>query len=541
VIWCELKTLNKLNVLVKLYNINVSQENRIYFIFVMVLAELIWAFIIALSILYIYFKFVIYNFWRKRGVFYVEPVVPIGNIIAVASGKKQIGMYFHDTYMKYKDHRAIGIYSFHKPNLIVADLDLIRTVLTKEFGSFHDRGAYCNEEIDPLSGHLFLLSGKKWRNLRVKLTPTFTSGKIKQMFPILMECSRDLAKYLESKAQMKDSIEIKDIFGRYTTDVIMSTAFGIKSNCIEEPNNEYRVKGKKIFEFNSILLAMSIFAPQIMDFFSIPFTDREVTKFIMNMFRENVEYRQAHNIVKRDFMNLLIQLMERGYVEPDDDKEATNNSSANVSKLTMAQAAAQSFVFFAAGFETSSTTATFALYELAQQHDTQDKIRQEIDEILAKHDDLTYDTLNEMTYLQKVINETLRKYPPIPMLNRICTKDIDFPMNIHLPKGTLITIPVLGIHRDPSIYPDPDKFNPERFNADVVAERHPYAFLPFGEGPRNCIGARFGYVQTKIGLVNLLSKYKFSLHPRTQNPLTFMESNPILSVKGGVHLIIEPR
>lgn len=125
-----------------------------------------------------------------------------------------IGELFRDAYVKYKDYRAFGMYTFFKPNLVIADLDLIRTVLTKEFGSFHDRGMFCNEKIDPLSGHLFLLPGKKWRNLRVKLTPTFTSGKIKQIFMVLKECGEEFAKSLESKAQMKDCIEIKDIFAR---------------------------------------------------------------------------------------------------------------------------------------------------------------------------------------------------------------------------------------------------------------------------------------------------------------------------------------
>lgn len=116
--------------------------------------------------------------------------------------------------MKNKHHRAFGMYTLFKPNLVIADLDLIRIVLTKDFGSFHDRGMYSNEKIDPLSNHLFFMAGKKWRNMRVKMTPTFTSGKIKQMFSILTECSGELAKYLESKAQMKESIDIKDMFAR---------------------------------------------------------------------------------------------------------------------------------------------------------------------------------------------------------------------------------------------------------------------------------------------------------------------------------------
>ncbi|XP_011705562.1 PREDICTED: probable cytochrome P450 6a20 [Wasmannia auropunctata] len=180
----------------------------------MVLTELIGTVILALSIVYIYYKYVIFNFWRKKGVFYVEPVVPTGNVTALITGKVQVGVFFQNAYMKYKHHLAFGMYTFFKPNLVIADPDLIRTVLTKEFGSFHDRGMYCNEKIDPLSGHLFLISGKRWRNMRVQMTPTFTSGKIKQLFPILKECSEEFAKYLEKKAQMRDFVEMKDIFAR---------------------------------------------------------------------------------------------------------------------------------------------------------------------------------------------------------------------------------------------------------------------------------------------------------------------------------------
>lgn len=124
------------------------------------------------------------------------------------------GELFCDAYAKYKNYRAFGMYTFFKPNLIIADLDLIQTVLTKEFKSFHDRGLFCNEKTDPLSGHLFSLSGKKWRNLRLKLTPSFTSAKTKQLFPIIKKHGEEFTKSLESKAQAKDCIEIKDMFAR---------------------------------------------------------------------------------------------------------------------------------------------------------------------------------------------------------------------------------------------------------------------------------------------------------------------------------------
>ncbi|XP_032662740.1 probable cytochrome P450 6a20 isoform X2 [Odontomachus brunneus] len=477
----------------------------------MIIGITIGLFIAILTLMYVYCKYVLFNFWRKNGVFYVEPVVPTGNISDLVTGKLSM----------------------------VADLDLIRTVLTKEFGSFHDRGFYCNEKIDPLSGHLLSLSGKKWRNLRVKLTPTFTSRRMKQMYTVVKECGEELTKSLESKARTGDSIEIKDTFARYSTDVIMSAAFGIKSNCLLETNNEFRYWGKKATEMNSIWAAITMFVPFIMEAFSIPTTDRGVEKFFTKLFQDNVEHRKAHNVVRHDFMNLLIQLMEKGYVEPDESEDAADVSSNN-NKLTMLEAAAQAFIFFLGGFETSSTTGTFCLYELAVHQDIQDKLRQEINMTLEKHGELTYDAVNQMTYLHKVVQETLRKYPPLPILNRICTKEIVLPTtNARIPKGTMITIPVLGLQRDPSIYPDPDKFDPERFNADQVAARHPYAYLAFGEGPRICIGSRFGNLQTKVGIISMLSKFKFKLHPQTPIPLIYDKSSFTPAVKGGLHLTIE--
>lgn len=105
----------------------------------------------------------------------------------------------------------------------------------------------------------------------------------------------------------------------------MSTAFGIKANCIEQPNNEFQYWGKRVFE-KPLWNAFLMFAPQIMNFFSIPITDKGATKFFMKLFRNNIEYRQTHNIVRHDFMNLLMQLMEKGYVEPDDEKDITDIS-----------------------------------------------------------------------------------------------------------------------------------------------------------------------------------------------------------------------
>lgn len=110
-----------------------------------------------------------------------------------------------------------------------------------------------------------------------------------------------------------------------------------------------------------------------------------------------------------------------------------------------------------------------------------------------------------------------------------------------LPKGLLNIIPVMGIHMDPEYYEEPDKFKPQRFEAEEVKKRATCAYLPFGEGPRVCPGLRFGVMQAKIGLVALLTNFRFSPTERTQEPLVFDKLSSLLSPKGGIFLKVEKR
>lgn len=136
--------------------------------------------------------------------------------------------------------------------------------------------------------------------------------------------------------------------------------------------------------------------------------------------------------------------------------------------------------------------------------------------------------------------ETLRKYPIVPQLRRKLSAPYQVPnTNIVLEKNTAIQIPILGIHHDPDIYPDPEKFDPSRFTKENIAARHPYAWLPFGEGKRNCIGMRFGMMQTRIGLATILNNYKLSPSERTLIPMRFQPNGLVLGPDGGMFLRVE--
>ena len=134
----------------------------------------------------------------------------------------------------------------------------------------------------------------------------------------------------------------------------------------------------------------------------------------------------------------------------------------------------------------------------------------------------------------------MRKYPPAVALNRVANADYKVPNTDYtLEKGVKVTIPVYAIQRDPEYYPDPEVFNPDRFLPDEVLKRDNATFLPFGDGPRNCIGLRFGMMQAQVGLVTLLKNYQFSFCDKSVVPLLISKSSFVLSAEGGVYVKFE--
>nr|CAI5817453.1 unnamed protein product [Callosobruchus analis] len=157
------------------------------------------------------------------------------------------------------------------------------------------------------------------------------------------------------------------------------------------------------------------------------------------------------------------------------------------------------------------------LYELALRQDLQDKVRANINSVLSKYNgEITYDALNEMKYLNQALDETLRLWPAVPTLTRVCTKNYTFPgTDVSIEKGVMVLIPLLAMQTDHDYWADPMTFDPDRFESEID-KNVPY--WPFGEGPKNCIGMRFGYMQVKLGLIQILKNFKVTLSPSTKVP-----------------------
>ncbi|XP_015595323.1 cytochrome P450 6k1-like [Cephus cinctus] len=174
-------------------------------------------------------------------------------------------------------------------------------------------------------------------------------------------------------------------------------------------------------------------------------------------------------------------------------------------------------MFSLAGLETSATTTAFTLLELARNIEIQERVREEIKEKI-KENGLTYESVQEMKYLHQTIAETLRLVPPAPILDRVALVDYKIPgTDIVIKKGTVIYTPLCGLHEDPKYFPNPQSYDPDRFSDERKNDIVPCTYMPFGDGPRICIGQRLGLLQVAVGLITILKDFEISLNPIYKN------------------------
>ncbi|XP_062137473.1 probable cytochrome P450 6a21 [Drosophila sulfurigaster albostrigata] len=476
------------------------------------------------------------QYWQKLGIPCEEPHILLGNM-----KEARTTLSAHEVFLKYYNKFRgmgpfVGFYFFHRPAVLVMDLFLVKQILIKEFNIFTDRGFFSNPEEDPLSGRLALLDGHKWRSMRHKLTSTFTSGKIKLMFPTVVKVSHEFVDVFGEMTAKSSIVEVKELLARFTTDVIGTCAFGIDCNSLKDPEAEFRVMGRRaLSEMRHGRLGMAFLTsyPDLARRLHMKMTPDHIENFFLRIVKETVKFREENGIRRNDFMDQLIDLKNNNLL-----KSETGESM----NLTIEEVTAQAYLFFNAGFETSSTTMGFALYELAQHSDIQQRMRDEVNKVLsANNGELTYEALKDMVYVNQVISEILRLYTVLPILSRQALEDYVVPgyPKYVIKKGMPVIIPAGAMHRDEKLYPNPNQFNPDNFEPERVKNRDSVEWLPFGDGPRNCIGMRFGEMQARIGLAMLVKNFKFSVCAKTPIPMKYNKSSFLLNSESGIFLHVE--
>ncbi|KAK7494593.1 hypothetical protein BaRGS_00014246 [Batillaria attramentaria] len=191
------------------------------------------------------------------------------------------------------------------------------------------------------------------------------------------------------------------------------------------------------------------------------------------------------------------------------------------------------------GHDTTASAISWALYSLCEHPEYQERVQAEVDHILEGRDsdNIEWSDLSKMEFLTMVIKESMRLHCPVPLISREITQPLSLD-GVTIPVGTPCTINIINVHHNPTVWPDPYSFKPERFHPDNMKDKDSYAFIPFSAGPRNCIGQHFSLNEQKVLLGRLLRRFTFTLDPDrtvTKKPAAVMRTET------GMWMIATPR
>ncbi|XP_049532441.1 cytochrome P450 4d2-like [Anopheles darlingi] len=362
---------------------------------------------------------------------------------------------------------------------------------------------------------LLISKGEKWFQRRKIITPTF-HFKILENFAEVFNREVDvLVENLRQHANSGREFDIYEPVSLYALDSICATSMGVNINAQHDPTNQYVRDVKRMSE----LILLRIFHvlasfPQVY-WYLMPHA-WEQRKLIgrLHAFTDAVIQRRRKQLLsskqtggtvsfdmneenlyskrKETFLDLLLSVTIDG--QPLSDLDIREE--------------VDTFMF--EGHDTTTSGISFTLYQLAKHPDIQERLFQEIIDTLGpdyRTVPLTYSTLQNFKYLDMVVKESLRLLPPVSIIGRRLVEDLEL-NGVTVPAGTDITIQIYVIHRNPEVFPDPERFDPERFADESTQRRGPYDYIPFSIGSRNCIGQRFALMEMKITLVRLLANYQ---------------------------------
>ncbi|CAH2075053.1 unnamed protein product, partial [Iphiclides podalirius] len=477
-----------------------------------------------------------HNYWAKRRVRHEPPVPIFGNHFRNVFGIKSMTEISTELYRKYHYEKVIGYYRGNTPELVIKDLEIARDILSVDFAYFYPRGLGRDPKREPLLNNLFHVSGDTWKLLRQRMSPAFTTAKLKKMFPLVVRCAEKLQTVGEEIALRGGTCDVRELMARFTTEFIGACGFGIEMDTINSEHSLYRDLGKRIFHRslrNIVMIGLWDLFPEVRPLLYI--NERSIEDSITEIVMKIREHRNYKPSDRNDFIDLLLELEAKGKIVGD-SIERTNPDGSPVEvemEMDLMCMAAQVFIFFAAGFETSSSATSYTLHELAFHPEIQERAQREIDRVLEKYDNrLCYDAIAEMTYLNMTFKESLRKFPSLGVLNRVCARRYTIPgLDITIDPGVKIIIPVQAIQNDDNYFENPEEFCPERFSPEKEKQLNNFVYLPFGRGPRACVGARLGEMQSLAGLAAVLQKFTVKPSKDTKREL---EINHKMNVVQGV-------
>jgi len=462
-------------------------------------------------------------------------------------------------------HRIYGMFNFKRISYVVIDPELVKRITVRDFDHFVDHSEMF-VGLDILFGKSVLsLSGQKWKDMRSTLSPMFTSSKMKMMFGLLSNHAEDFVTHFAKKAGSdgKNDIDVLDIFSRFTADGISTAALGFEGDCVKNDDSEiYKIVKKMMNDFTGtpgmLKILFGFAMPAVYKFFGLQLSSKETYNFFKSVTIDAMNERDRKNLTRTDVIQLMLEV-KKGQLNAKESEEVVDNFTTheelnlktNVKNLQQfidddEMWIAQGFIFFFGGFDTTSNLLQSTTFHLAKNPEVQEELYREISEVrdALNGKPVTYEALHKMKFMDMVVSEGLRIQPPLPQSDRNCTKTYELDLgngkSVLIEKDSTIFIPIYSLHHDPEYFPNPEKFDPFRFSDDNKDSIVAGSYLPFGLGPRACIGSRFALMEAKLLLFNVLANFEILKSARTPEKLTFTP-NMSMRIKETVYLNFKRR
>ncbi|XP_030383721.1 uncharacterized protein LOC115631172 [Scaptodrosophila lebanonensis] len=453
-----------------------------------------------------------FTYWRRQGIAEERGKFPLGMMDVVLRGERNFGLALNDIYARHNAN-FVGIYMYFIQAILVRDVVLARRIITTDSGSFCDRGISVANNYDEFTANLLNMPWTAWRKMRTQLDPAFSLGNLKDMVGTIDDVGEKLVQHLNSAMKQKQKVvlNMSQRLSTYAVDVVGSVIFGQDIDSFTKPNNELRAVGRLIEEptlsiqiYNLVALVCPILG-KLMSRFEIGNSDLLRLRALL---QRTMKLREKNGVIRKDMLQLFMHFRPARKIAAK--VLDMGKTKQEIKALSMEQLAAQYLLFYTIGTETTAATATCTLYELANSPPILREVLEELAAVLQRHnlsrtDRLTLEAVQDLKFMDLCIMETVRKYSIIPFIHRKCTENYRVP-NSHytIKKGTLILISLIGIHRDPNYFPNPNRYDPHRFDA----KRNTYT--PFGLGPKQCIAKSLTMVIIKVALVKILVNFSIS-------------------------------
>ncbi|XP_055923179.1 cytochrome P450 4d2-like [Eupeodes corollae] len=488
----------------------------------------------------------VYDYLSKKRVNDVLSYMPgpkslplVGNILSyVGRTPEDIFNLIASNRQKYGPMYRVWI--FNRPAVFCADPKDVEVILNS---SKHiTKNSLYDMLVGWLGYGLLISTGQKWHSRRKAITPTFHFKILEQFVEVFDEQGKELIEAIKDKADGKTAFNIYPFICRMALDIIAETSMGTKVNAQKNPNFGYV---RAVTDITALFSKRLLKAWYRLD---LPFRLLEPS-----LYKKQMETIQKMHDFTENVIRTRREALEKEISEGKLKNQVESNEDLGISKkMALLDVLLQSTIdgkplsnedireevdtFMFEGHDTTTSAISFTLFLVSRHPEVQRKAFEEIHDVIGDDTSksITLHDLNNLRYLECVIKEGLRLYPPVPLIGRRFQEDVEINGKM-IPGGTDFTIGIYVILRDGEYFTKPNEFIPERHLTENTAEKsNPYAYIPFSAGPRNCIGQKFAILEMKSTISKILRNYELLALGEDVRPMMNLVTRSVNGVQVGL-------